>query len=272
MSEESRQPQEPQKQEGGGEQRPAAEQTPAEPKAAPQHADAVEEAKKAIHDTTEKAIHAGEEVVAAAEKLGIRKTPVNLCKTLFALGVLLYFVSSFWANFVATRARAAQSAAQLYEMRLNEVGNISEGYPARPPNPEREGNWGYWAKKDGDVLGADVPESEKKWYDEQVKSLPDKDKQWQLGKRREESRRYYEMLKDFYREGTTPKQAIQDRQKAAREKLLRSGPSTLGVMIRYLAVLAMVVGAIGILFLGTEVEKAGALIVLGLGLMRVLMT
>jgi hypothetical protein len=228
---------------------------------------AVAEAKRTVHDTAEKALHAGEELAHAVEKLGVRRTPVNVCKLIFAVGLIVYVLSGLCVRWSQVRAGAASREAQLFEAKVAELKSLPPA-PMDPPNPQQF-NWAFW-EEEGGQMKADIPERETKWYEEEKKEMSERRKDYELDERKDASRRAYEMQKDFYRKGKSPETVGQELQREAHRKTVKAGPTRLGTLIRAVALLAMAVGALGVLFLGTEVEKAAALIVLGVGILRLL--
>jgi len=231
----------------------------------------VEGAKEAVGGTARKVVAVGEDMLEAAERMGVRKSPANTCKIIFTLGLLLYLVSSFFVRNAAVSARKASEDAGLHAWSLDEDARAPVGLVA-PPNPEsNKYNWAFLEEGEDGADKVNIPDKEKDWYKSEVEKSQERNTKWRLKVQQKHFRDLYDDAKRDYRSQNNEKEEVRAERRQASRLRYESSPTQVGNFVRYISLLAMALGAAGLLFIGTTMEKAAALIVLGLGILRAAM-
>lgn len=225
-------------------------------------------ADKAKEAMAEKAKQAEQQL----EKLGVKKTPANICKALFIIGVILYACSSFLVHYARVSATAAGKRVREQQKKWEEEDrgpkNSAELLMVPDPSSSKY-NWGFFKEKDGKWT-VEVDPEEKGWYEKAKTDLRDKNEKFRHTKIQEHTLKMYNRAKKDFEAGRSRKQKLQDLREAAEKAQDASNPSRIGLLYRYICICMMAVGLLGLLFIGTDIEKAAALLVLGLGIMRML--
>ncbi|MEZ6185257.1 MAG: hypothetical protein R3F62_09650 [Planctomycetota bacterium] len=203
--------------------------------------------------------------------LGTSGSPLSTAgKALFLLGFLVFGTCTFLQNWTRTKAASLRASAESVE-------NFHWGFPTKepnaprwPPNPDStDHNWAFWKVEDGKGT-VDVPASEIKQYEDWRDKAKEKGEEWKAEERRDYYQRRYQWwisnYDDWHEEVT---QAQLDREQA--EALSNAAVmGVFGYFVRWFGIGCMVIGMGLLLLKGERNEQLVAVLVLGVGLLRLI--
>ncbi|MCA8923819.1 MAG: hypothetical protein KDD82_18560, partial [Planctomycetes bacterium] len=202
--------------------------------------------------------------------LGGSGSPLSTAgRALFVVGFLVFGTCTFLQNWTRTKASSLRAYAE-------KVENLEWGFPKKepddpryPPNPaSTDNNWAYWVKKDNGDYGVDVPASAIKEHEDLSKEVKERIEEWKRNERKD----YYQQrmdwwsdhYEDWHDEVNAARQARQDSERLTNEAVM----GVFGYFVRWFGIGCMFLGMTLLALKGERNEQLVALIVIGIGLLR----
>lgn len=202
--------------------------------------------------------------------LGASGSPLSTAgKALFLVGFLVFGTCTFWQNWSRTKAAELNAYAESVENLYWQIPEKEPDDPRYPPNPDSSNyNWAYWVKKDNGEYGVDVPASATKEYEKLSEEVKERAEAFKADERRE----YYETKFEFWMNNYEDwHETVNEARDARRNAASYRNSAIMGVkgyFFRWLGIGCMFLGMAFLALKGERNEQLIAVLVIGLGLVR----